>query len=374
MKALYWRGRHPSLWVLLVATCWMVGSTVLVERWPEQVEQSGHAGKIAAAEKAKAAFEHIKGARGHLGVAIDARLDPQGSGLIGAPMSPVTSNSGHLPAKQTSINPNFAAVIYGQLQQAGVERGDLVAVGVSGSFPALNICTYAALETLGARPLVLASASASQFGANLPELMWLDMERVLADAQVLTTRASGASLGGIQDQALGMDAKGRALLKQAMARNNVPFIGLETTSDRPLDLKPAVDDRIARYRAAASGQPIKAYINVGGSTVSLGGTEGRRAFKPGLNADPILGIEEIPGVMARFAAEEVPVIHLAQVEELARLEGLPLRPQVAPAVGEGGIYIKGEPRGWLAVLCLIIGIALLVLGDKRTGHTGQTSN
>ena len=34
------------------------------------------------------------------------------------------------------------------LKEAGVQEGDVVAVGLSGSFPALNICTYAACDVL----------------------------------------------------------------------------------------------------------------------------------------------------------------------------------------------------------------------------------
>ena len=93
--------------------------------------------------------------------------------MIGTLISPVTSNSGHLAAKQGSLNPNFAAVVVSWLRSAGVGEGDYVAVGVSGSFPGFNTVVYAALQALNAKPLVISSASSSQWGANVPELLWI---------------------------------------------------------------------------------------------------------------------------------------------------------------------------------------------------------
>ena len=360
MKPLYWRGRRPPLWSLLAAAAWTVGGTVLVERWPALTDQPHAEEKRALAQKTAEAFEIIGAARKAQGPAIDPRIDPLDTGVIGLPISPVTSNSGHLPAKQTSVNPNFAALIYDLLRAAEIGPGDLVAVGVSGSFPALNAATYVALEGLEAKPLIIASASASEFGANVPGLLWIDMERRLAEAGVISSRAMGASLGGTDDQALGMSDEGRALLMASMNRNGVPFIGEQA------DVEAAIERRMALYREAAKGAPIKAYINVGGSTVSLGGTEGRKLFKPGLSTDlPKQDVAAVPGVMARFAAEGRPVIHLAHVEDLARKYGLPIKPAVAPAVGEGQMYARYEPRRWLAILGLLGGALLLILGANR---------
>ena len=92
----------------------------------------------------------------------------------------MTSLPGHLGSKQTSINPNFAAVVVGMLKDAGVQEGDCVAVGCTGSFPAMNVAVYSALETLRARPIVICSAGSSQYGANTPDLLWIDMERLSA--------------------------------------------------------------------------------------------------------------------------------------------------------------------------------------------------
>ena len=144
---------------------------------------------------------------------------------------PVTSVLGHLSAKQTSTNPNFAAVLVEMLKEAGVQQGDVVAVGVSGSFPALNICTYAALESLGARPLVISSASASQWGANVPQLMWPDMEHLLLRQKrvdeegkelppVFSIKSIATSIGGNNDEGEGLtEEEIKKLLLDAFSAN-----------------------------------------------------------------------------------------------------------------------------------------------------------
>jgi len=125
------------------------------------------------------AFALVGQWRHGLGVAVDPGIDPGLSGLIGLRRSPVTTVHGSLLAKQTTINPNWAAVIVELLQQAGVGRGHRVAVGLSGSFPARNIATLVALQRLEAKAVVIASVGASQYGANVEGLLWPDMERRL---------------------------------------------------------------------------------------------------------------------------------------------------------------------------------------------------
>src|SRR5690606_29481438 len=115
---------------------------------------------------ARDAMEAIKAEKIRRGHRVDPKVDPAETGMIGESLTPVTSNTGVLSAKQMSTNPNFAAVILHLLDEAGVKENDVVAVGLSGSFPALNISALAALKTLGAKPIIIASSSSSEWGAN----------------------------------------------------------------------------------------------------------------------------------------------------------------------------------------------------------------
>ena len=58
--------------------------------------------------------------------------------------APFVTNTGSLEAKRTTLNPNWAAVVVQLLFDAGVERGGTIAIGVSGSFPALNLAAFSA--------------------------------------------------------------------------------------------------------------------------------------------------------------------------------------------------------------------------------------
>jgi hypothetical protein len=373
MKKIYWRPRAVSRPALLLISLISLAGLSLVEGWKVSNPQPYFDEKMAAARLAQDAFAVVKAARIDIGPPIDRTIDPSESGLIGLPMSPVTSVWGEVAAKQTSVNPNFAAVIVDLLKESGVREGDTVSVGVSGSFPALNICTYAACETLKLRPLVISSASASQWGANVPALLWPDMERLLrrrgkrvpilddsgepvldADGNptyretgLFTIKSIACSIGGVQDRGVGLDEEGLALVNNSIQRNGltpfradappIPAEG-DVVANIAADFKANIDERMALYQDAAEGMPIKAYINVGGGTVSVGKNIGKLMFKPGVNLRPPRHVRDVDGVMPRYINGGVPVIHVVHVNTLAARYTMPLEPATAPPLGTGGVF------------------------------------
>ncbi len=373
MKASYWKPQGRSSLVMMLAAVFAGGALSLVELFPTEPGAAALAEKQHASHLANQAFQTIKAERLERGVVIDPTVDPAESGMIGLLISPVTSNHGHLPAKQTTVNPNFAAVVVEMLKKAGVKEGDTVAVGLSGSFPALNVCVHTALKTLKARPLVVSSASASQWGANLPDFLWIDMEHALHQRGLIATRSLAASLGGVDDQAVGMSEKSVELLRAAIDRNNLPLI-------EPKDLTDSINQRMLLYHEHADGAPIKAYINVGGGATSVGTHEGKKQFDPGLNLKAPLGEKLEDSVMSRFAKAGVPVLHFTQTEELAMQYGLPVQMTAAvPHVGDGEIYAAQDYNPWLAsgslaLIWLVLSGPRMANGFVRwTCRTRQTS-
>jgi len=392
MKKIYWRPRAVSRPALILIALIAVAGLSVVERWKVKNEQPYLKEKRAAAVLAERAFEVIRDARIDMGPPIDETIDPTKSGLIGLPMSSVTTVSGDVSAKQTSINPNFAAVIVQMLKEAEVQEGDVVAVGLSGSFPALNICTYAACETLKLKPLVISGASASQWGANVPHLLWPDMELLLRrrgkkvpilgddgkpalddngqptfkEEGLFNITSIACSIGGYQDRGLGLNEDGLRLVKASIERNGLqpfrveqakPITEQYTMTDLKADFTANVDDRMELYDDKAEGQPIKAYINVGGGMVSAGRNIGKRMFHPGVNLRPPRNIREIDGVMPRFIQRPVPVIHVVHVNSLANRYSMPLEPEEPRPIGEGGVfygidYSKPLVMGVLAFILL----------------------
>ncbi len=345
MKALYWRPHRVSRVELLIVLLFAIGGLFLVERFRALRQLEHFQDKIEAATRAQHALETIRNERLAQGLEIDPESDLTGSGILGLINSPVTSNTGNLASKRSSINPNFAALVVQDLKTLGLEPGDRVALGLSGSFPAINIALFAAVETLELKAISIASTSSSQWGSNDPKMLWIDMERILQERGVFKLRSVAASLGAIKDRGEGLSNEGKAILREAIAYNGLQLIQAES-------LHESVEQRMKIYKAAGE---IKAYINVGGGAASVGTHIGKKLYQPGLNLKSPIGAGRIDSVMSRFSLSGVPVLHLSKIRRLARRWGFPLNPQKPPAVGEGRIYVERIYNRWLAGgICLLL--------------------
>lgn len=369
MQKLYWRSAHVSRVVHLLVALVAVVALLSAERFQTSYVQPDFESKRAAAMRMQRGMDLIRTYRIRNVAAVDTELDPTGSGMIGFASSSITTNTGSLEAKRTTANPNWAAVVVDMLRRAGAQRGDLVAVGVSGSFPALNLAAFAAIETLDLEAVSIASAGASSFGANIPGLTWLDMERILSDANVVSQRSVAASLGGSRDRALGLQRSGRRRLRDAIRRN-----GLE-----PIDVTEeisSIEQRMALYTEKAEGRRYAAYLNAGGSLVSVGPKSVKRLYRPGLNLEPPPRGLHVDSVMMRFLSDGVPVINLSKVVPLATRYGLPVEPEAMPKVGEGTVFEKRtHSRPLVAallafLLAAIYGLLKLDLGARITTGGG----
>lgn len=376
MKKQYWKPQRISLRMLWIVCMIAVGGLLAVETYTVREKQPYYAEKIRASQLAMQAMDVIKQERIKAGIHIDPESDPAATGMIGELLTPVTTNPGHLPAKQAAANPNFAALIVHFLKRAGVEPGDTVAIGFSGSFPTLNIATLAAIKTLNLNPIIISSAGASQWGANIPGLMWTDMERILETRRVFSYRSAALSRGGIDDRALGLPRESRIMLDEAIERSGVPNL-------RPKNYDDSVEKRMALYRMRAGDGEIKAYVNVGGGTTSVGTTVGKKLFQPGLNRSVPRSDELVDSVMLRFAEEGVPVIHMVNANELAGRHGFPQYFTEIPPIGDGKIFYKEERSSQLAAVvlaiiffCLVVFVRLdwgyrLLATSKRSSTTNK---
>ncbi len=301
-------------------------------------------------QRAEHAVLEAKRARG---ISIDAKNDPVPTGLIGPQFTLITTDRGAQSAKSLATHSSFAAAAAQMMLQGGVRRGDLVAVGVTGSLPGLNVAVFSACRAVGAEPVVITSAGASMFGATDPEMTWLDMESAIVARGLWPDgfRSIAASLGGGGDAGRGLSPTGRQLLRDAIDRNHVRFLDPPTVFE-------AVRERVALYDsvAAARGRPIRMYVNVGGGVASLGGAQNGRLIPAGLS--PRLTTRNYPnrGVINVLGERRIPVIHLLQVEKLARefeitdAAGEPVKP------GRGLLFVKYRYN-----LAIVAGAAVLVL-------------
>jgi len=340
---IYWRSSGVPLWGQVFLIALAVLAFLLAEnlRQRDPVVDKNYATMVNAAKIMREGMDVLKPLRAQL-APINPEFDPQRSGLVGLENSIITTNQGGRESKQTTVNPNWAAVAVKLLADAGVGEGDLVAVTVSGSFPAMNLAVYSALEALGADAIIIASASSSQWGANVPGFAWLDMERELRNAGVISMKSIYASLGGIEDRGIGISEEGIRSLKRSIDRADINFID-------PANYQEAVADRIAIFREYSAERSYKAFVNVGGGATIVGPPGIDDMFKSGLQKDAPARAFAVDTVMGYFLQEEIPGIHFIGIKNLANRYGLPIAPIEPVPVGNGGIYSATVYNRWLAI-------------------------
>lgn len=315
--------------------------------------------RLAAARLMEDATAIIRDYRLSLGIPIDQTLDPNRTGLIGDELTDLTTTLGSLTAKRTSTNSQFAGVVLEMLVKAGVKPGDTVAVNFSGSFPALNIAVLAACKTMNVKPLIVSSVGASAYGANIPRLTWLDMEKQLLDKGLFSFGSAAVSLGGIAETDGGLDGTGFIEAEAAIARHGAPYIDEGARGQLEADI-------LRRQRMYMAGGKPAAYVNVGGPITSLGWVAEAARLDNGLLHRVPYTASPQRGLLFRMFEAGIPVIHILNIERLAARYGLPIDPVPLPqsAAFNASETLKQRWRWtgvtltvWLVAACLFIGFS-----------------
>ncbi|MFC1561791.1 poly-gamma-glutamate system protein [candidate division KSB1 bacterium] len=294
------------------------------------------------------------------GVGIDYLVDPNRTGLIGPEYTGLTTTIGHLEAKRTTTNPDFAALIVHLLERAGVTAGDTIAVGCSASFPALMIASVTAVRALDAYPVVIISLGASSFGRTEIDFNLLDLYNLMLRKEIFTVPPAAVSVGGEDDIGSGFESDINNRLIQIIRESGVRFI-------YEPDLRHNVEERMDIYEGGSSGGRIEAFINTGGSYANLGISPHVLDVRPGLN----MRITTLPprdqrGVLFEMAARGIPVIHLLYIKGLSMNHGLPWDPVPLPETGESELIdeMAGASAGFFITAAAYF-TALFVLARRR---------
>jgi hypothetical protein len=118
---------------------------------------------------------------------------------------------------------------------------------------------------------------------------------------------------------------------------------------------------------------IKAFINVGGGIASLGSTENVQYIPSGLTMSLPMMNYPMRGVLIQLAEENIPIIHLLNVNQLAKKYGLPISPTPLPAPGEGEIFIQKRYSVLLTsvvTLFLMASIGFVFYMEKKKHRLG----
>jgi len=187
-------------WALIIL---LVG-LLLIEQTKFVQPSSYYSKQIQAAQLMKSSLEAIKEERLKRDIPLDMGLDPNQIGIIGKEYTQLTTTLGNLEAKRTSTNPAFAALLVKYFEEVNLKKGDVIAIGASGSFPALIVAALSAARVLELEPLIIYSVGSSEYGANILEFTFVEMLDSLNRKNILPYKLLAISMGGYQDQAEGM--------------------------------------------------------------------------------------------------------------------------------------------------------------------------
>ncbi len=326
-----------------------------------KTQQPAYEIKIAAAQRMANAMQILKDSRGESAVFMDDINDPNETGLIGRQFTYITTDEGDLDAKISVLDPNVAAMVVDYLTRVGVSPGDHVAVTLTGSMPGGNLAVVCALEEMGVIPHIIASVGASQWGANIENFTWLDMEKILHDNNIVSFKSNAASMGGGSDIGRRLSPRGRELIQETIVRNEIDFIDSK-------DLTDAVRRRMDLFSADRSIGEYKAFVNVGGGAAVLGDAAYARLIPPGLTERMQFESMRNGGVMAKFGREGVPVVHLLNIRSMFDQFDYPYAATPTPELGVGTFYANERYNPWTTALALtlLLGMVITVgLNSKR---------
>ena len=315
--------------------------------------------KIKAANLMKESMVELKNVRMEAGVFIDDENDPNETGLVGSPFSLITTDEGDLDAKLTTLDPNFSAGMVELMLRMNLQKGDTVAILLTGSMPGANIAVLTAASAMGLIPMVITSVGASQWGANHADFTWLDMESILFNKGLINSRSVAASVGGRNDMGRLLSPAGREIIISNIENYNIPLI-------RKNRLAENIDERMKLFESFNKITNYSAMINVGGGVASLGTSFNSKLLPAGIiNRSDVENISlqdgGIEGVLSKFSKNNIPVLHILNIKSLTEQLGMPFAPIPIPEVGSGVLYAEEKYNILIATVCLFI-VCGLVFG------------
>ncbi len=345
---LHWSPSHLPDWVLVIVAFLSLLGFLAFEHSRHRVRVSDYELKLEAVQLTSRAFEEVKRFREELGLPIDTIYDPLSSGLIGHQYSPITTRRGELTEKILTTNPNIAAIIVELFKKAGVKAGDQIGIGWNGSYPGLNIALLAVCKTMGVEPVVITSNESSMWGANDSLMTWLDIERRLEKAGLFKRVTLWATIGGEDDNGLGLTPHGEELLIQSIQRNGIELRRFQYI------------DEDVRARLDSYGE-IKAYVNVGYNPASYAPIGEK--MPPGAFRHPVWHGEP-HSVLQHYMADGQPVINLVQIDRIVSQFVDPEKFMEKPHPGKNEVFYQEKYSLWLTALVVVL-IGVVVFGLIR---------
>tara|TARA_Y100001960_G_scaffold289773_1_gene329876 strand:+ start:1459 stop:2952 length:1494 start_codon:yes stop_codon:yes gene_type:complete len=321
---------------------YMVSNSVITEK------TTNHDQKIKAATDMKVALSKLKKYGKNLDLVISSGRDPFNTRMIfsNSESSPLVTDLGKYEAKATVLKPNFSALVIHEFEKANLQKGDTVAISMTGSMPGANLAVLLACEAMELEYVSISSLGASTSGATDMNLSWPKMEKILFEDSLISHVSNKFTYGGRADY-LKKGSSYRKLYGGDEKRNLLDSLMQSIYPDKDLNelfllyglsvneiendtsakiLKTSINNRINLYESECSRENLscyKAYINIGGGVASFG-YKGKKKLKGHYGFVAPNFIREIlpssrskrPSVMVKFAEEDIPTISFVEIEKL----------------------------------------------------------
>ena len=313
--------------------------------------------KIKAARLMQESMLALKNNRMESGVFIDDENDPNETGLVGSPFSLITTDEGNLDAKLTTLDPNFSAGMVDLMFEMRLQRGDTIAILLTGSMPGANIAVLTAAKAIGLVPIMITSVGASQWGANHVDFTWLDMEAILYNNGFITNRSIAASIGGRNDIGRLLSPDGRGIIVNNILNHGIPII-------KKTKLAENIEERMQLFERYINIEDYSAMINIGGGVASLGTSFNSKLLAAGIvsRAEVTeISLREggIEGTLSKFVQKNVPILHVLNIKSLTEQLGMPFAPIPIPEIGSGSLYAEERYNIFVSSVCLIVVCSLV---------------
>jgi poly-gamma-glutamate system protein len=305
-----------------------------------------------AADLAEHWFQLVEKEKTERGIYPDPGVTIKHRGLLGTEYSEITTTLGSLEAKETVLNPNFAALLLKLMHDAGLDSNSVIGINLSGSFPTLAISAFAAVHTLRAKAVVVSSLGASMYGANQPGATWLDIEHWLFEKGGSEIKSSLVTYGAEGDSGGGLTPEGKQILNQSAEQYNVHIL-------IPNSLRDAVDKRVDLFTI----KKISLLLNIGGNQASLGSCSHSLSIPNGYHEKVSTCSDADRGLIMRISEKGIPYIHLLNVKDLAFRYGVPLISEGAQTDGTS-LYQKSSIQKLYTIIALLIIVVMLFINSR----------
>lgn len=345
---------------LLLLTVFLFACALGIARSGRLIPAENREIKLAAAARMQACMDAVKGYKAERGIPLHPS-DLHQTGMLGEEFNGMTTSLGALEAKRTSANTDMAALAVDLLQEARLQPGDRVGLGLSGSFPALNLAMLSACAELELDAVCIASIGSSTHGANNPGLTFPEMLSLLIADGLLPDSLHSATIGGDYDCGREMDGQ---LREAAVERLEQRGVAVWREPDYQTNLK----KRLGIYGN------IACYVNVGGNLMSLGKQEDSIRTQGLIPPEaPLHPVDGNSGMLELYHAQGIPVIHLLNLKRLTADHRLAFDPVSLPEPGTSAVYYQISYPRLPALLAVFAAGAVLVLSRERRRRDGTSA-